>query len=273
MKNLLNLFCAAILILNAAGNAVAADAKYLDLSSLATHDGVEKLGKSYANLPRGQILISVRNNTPFIVRQNANNKVFILGAGGFLPNMPEVVNIPVQDYASKIHFFGQMHFEVPNNRIIGKYVINFDDGNSIDILLDTDRISAQWNTDDHCCNWRQKDLPKATLAWEDSTQAEKRTLLREFVWQNPAPNKKITSIDFVSFKTSASPVLAAITYYPAELTTSCDTPTIKNNLDIQIPFANYQSPLGNVKLRANLEYAGQSNGQLLWRLKDYAQLN
>ncbi len=189
--------------------------------------------------------------------------------------MPDTIKIPLNDYASKIHFFGQIHFEVPNNRIIGKYTINFEEGTSIDILLDTDPSSPQWNADDHCCNWRAKDLTKANLAWEDATQAEKRALIREYVWNNPAPTKKIASIDFSSFKTTANPVLTAITYVTPDngaVSDSCELPTITSNLDIKIPRANYQTLLGNMKLWANFEYVGKdSKDQYLWRLKDFGQ--
>jgi hypothetical protein len=275
MKTLLNALFSGVLLTSAILSNASAEVKYINLSSLANHDGVEKLGKSYANLPRAQTLYSVRKNTPFIINQNANKKIFVLTSGSYIANMPETVTIPVKDYASKIHFFGHIHFEVPNNRIIGKYTINFEDTTSIDVLLDTDPTSPQWNADDHCCNWRAKDLTKAFLAWEDTSQAEKRTLIREFIWDNPAPTKKIASINFVSFKTTANPVLAAITYYTPDGTTpSCETPTVKSNLDIHIPTAQYQSSLGNIKLWADLEYAGQNaSGQLLWRLKDYSTLN
>ncbi|MFI3138085.1 MAG: hypothetical protein QX197_15010 [Methylococcaceae bacterium] len=276
MKLLLKTLVATALLASVVLNNATADVKYVNLSALANHDGQEKLGKSYNNLPREQVLSSVRNATPFIIHQNANKKIFVLASGSYIPNMPDTVNIPLNDYASKIHFFGHIHFETPNNRILGKYSINFEDASSIDVLLDNDSSSSQWNIDDHCCNWRAKDLTKASLAWEDASQSEKRTLIREFVWQNPAPNKKIASIDFVSFKTTANPVLAAITYYTPDGTqlSNCETPTVKSNLDIHIPTATYQSGLGNIKLWADLEYAGQNaSGQLLWRLKDFSQIN
>ena len=56
-------------------------------------------------------------------------------------------------------------------------------------------------------------------------------------------------------------------------TNSCEIEnigTVESNLDIHMPSLNYQSLKGNKNLWADFEYYGQgSNGELLWKLKEY----
>ena len=164
MKNTLNIILA---ILYFCVNSAIAEEKFISLVNFTNHDGVKAIGKSYANLPREQKLFSVTNNTPFIINKSALGTIFVVTSGySSLTNLPDLVNIPVNDYAKKLNFFGQIHFGVPNNRIIGKYTINFEDTTTIDIILDNEQTSPQWNIDDHCCNWRSKNITKASLAWD-----------------------------------------------------------------------------------------------------------
>ncbi len=64
--------------------------------------------------------------------------------------------------------------------------------------------------------------------------------------------------------------------YEAGLTTCSDgsvmTPaTISPELNIHIPVLQYQSPVGSMDLWADFEFAGENNGDMLWKLSDFGQ--
>jgi hypothetical protein len=190
----------------------AAEFKFVDLTPYANHDAVTDWTLNYANLPVNQVLYSARTQTPFSISKSPDNNIFIM-LSGWKKTLPYFVDIVFNDFAKSIHFFGHIHAGVPNNQMIGKYVIHFDDSSVETILLNDDFNSSDWNVDDHCCNWRQEDIAKAELAWKDTSQGGKAALIREFVWNNPTPGKRVTNLEFVSTNTSVSPILAAITYY------------------------------------------------------------
>jgi len=71
-------------------------------------------------------------------------------------------------------------------------------------------------------------------------------------------------------------------YSQEELTSEyqrgCDTcsnggnpAVLLSNANIHIPEVNYESPLGIVKFWIDLEYLGNQNGDLIWKLSDYGQ--
>ncbi|MCD6323452.1 MAG: hypothetical protein J7L77_10580 [Clostridiales bacterium] len=64
----------------------------------------------------------------------------------------------------------------------------------------------------------------------------------------------------------------------AEYQRGCDTcsnggnpAVLLSNANIHIPEVNYESPLGIVKFWIDLEYLGNQNGDLIWKLSDYGQ--
>ena len=117
------------------------------------------------------------------------------------------INISIQALATTFHFIGQIHFGIPNeNSNIGKYTFNYNDASTLDVILDSNSGSSNWSIDDHCCNWRQRDLPMASLAFQEATPIfPKESLLRELIFENPEPDKFIDSIDFVSSGTGVTP--------------------------------------------------------------------
>lgn len=232
-------------------------ANFVDLSGLVNHDGIYMLGKNYNNLPRNTILNSSHDQVPFRINQNAAGKIFVAlrGAPGF-ESYPEAVTVNFQDFAAVIYFFGEIHINLANNLVIGKYIVRYADESTEEIPLDNDSSSPNWNTDDHCCNWRAKDLTKAYLAWEDASQAEKRTLIREFIWVNPNPGKKISSIDFVSNNTSVSPVLCGLTYQPPGPPRTVDLTGLVNHDGVYLLAKNYNNLPRNTMLASQHDNVG-----------------
>jgi len=48
-------------------------------------------------------------------------------------------------------------------------------------------------------------------------------------------------------------------------------PTLLSNVDIHIPEINYESPLGVVKFWVDLQFLGEQEGDLIWKLSDFGQ--
>ena len=179
---------------------------FADLSEVVNHDGLSGIADPYDSLPTNTTLFSLTENTPYQVSENLGNKLVVADTFG--------INISIQDLATTFHFIGQIHFGIPNESSnIGKYRFNYADASTLDVILDSNSGSSNWSIDDHCCNWRQRDLPMASLAFQEATPVNaKESLLRELIFENPEPDKFIDSIDFVSSGTGVTPVLAAITY-------------------------------------------------------------
>jgi len=198
------------------------------------------------------ILYSVSSGTPFKIFTNDDKYRIVLNGNwhGFGEDKPSVVSINFQDVASEIHFFGHCHIGMPTTEIHAKYVIHYEDGSSIEIPLNGDPDSQDYNIDDWCCNWWNKNLTKAVVAWEGTigiwdgnpSKPSKNPLFREFIWQNPYPTMKITSIDFVDTGTVQCPQLLAITYKKAAPTITITTDKFKycpdDPMTISIDIAN-----------------------------------
>ncbi len=179
---------------------------FVDLTGVVNNDGLTGLADPDDSLPTNTTLHTLTENTPYQVSENGANKLVIANIEG--------IDIDIQDFVATFHFVGQIHFGVPNNfDDIGRYVLRYDDGSTLELILNSNSGSSDWNIDDHCCNWRQRDLPMASIAFQEATpQNTKESLLRELVFPNPNPEIFVESIEFVSEGTSVTPVLAAITY-------------------------------------------------------------
>jgi hypothetical protein len=99
---------------------------------------------------------------------------------------------------------------VPEGTVIGNYHVNYEDGSheTIPLVLGED-VRDWWNMD------RSKPVKRGKVVWEGTNPAaqEGNYTLRLYLgaWENPQPNKKVVSIDFVSTDTRASPFCVALT--------------------------------------------------------------
>ena len=189
--------------------------------------------KKYTRLPRGTEIPSLASSVPFKVFENGN-KFFILLSNG------ESKTISFNDYTRRIYFFGHVHAWLPVNILHGKYVIRYVDGTSVDVILDGRRNEPTWNIDDHCCNYSTEPTARAPVAWRDAGQAPKPSLIREFRWDNPTPDKKILNIQFADFdqvnQAERHPMLFAITY--VSYSPPPPPPTCDRHIDLS-PYVNF----------------------------------
>jgi len=197
------------------------DYMFVDLSPYVNENWYDH---SYSpdELQTDTTLYSIYTGTPFKIFTNDDKYRIVLNGdwGGYGTDKPSVVSINFQDDASAIHFFGHCHVGTPTTEIHAKYVIHYEDSSSIEIPLNGDPGSLDYSIDDWCCNWWNKNLTKVVVAWDGTTGIwsgspsvpAKNPLFREFVWQNPYPDKKITTIDFIDTGTVQCPQLLAMTY-------------------------------------------------------------
>lgn len=130
--------------------------------------------------------------------------------------LPEAVNgIPVGRKGKALHFLQAAAFvgSAPGLKI-GEYVMHYENGET----RTADLIYGE-NELDWWVNPAEGHVTKAEEVWLGSNPATRsrgmKTRLIQFTWNNPLPDVTITSIDFVSFLTTSSPMLVAITVEPS----------------------------------------------------------
>lgn len=98
-----------------------------------------------------------------------------------------------------------------------KFVINFEGGSSEELLME-----SNVNSD----NWDQVPAPLAdensAWIWEETAVTVARGGVIATKWENPDPEKRILTVDFVSLNTAAVPALFAITLGGASATVCPD---------------------------------------------------
>ncbi len=167
-------------------------------------------GNNLKPLPRGKQTFA---EIPFHVGDG-----MIQLAGKRAPEWPEAVEgIPVGKKATHIHFLHGTGWGSPgvaDGTVLGHYTVNYEDETSKQIPIVYGEDLRDW--------WQLADTSLATraeTAWTGVNDASKdfrgqRVKLRLFVrsWENPNPDVKIGSIDFVSLNnTVSSPFNIAIT--------------------------------------------------------------
>jgi hypothetical protein len=100
---------------------------------------------------------------------------------------------------------------VADDTVIGKYVVNYDDKTKeeIEIVYGKD-VRDWWFITD------EKGVSRGKVAWtgenEHSAKYEAKIRLYLGTWKNPHPDKKVTTIDYISTKeTAAAPFCVAMT--------------------------------------------------------------
>jgi len=121
-------------------------------------------------------------------------------------NPKEITGIEIGMAAETVYFLHMTGWEatgIPSY----KFVMNFDGGESEELLME-----SNFNSD----NWDQVPAPLADVensawVWEETAVAVARGGLIATLWENPSPGKRIETIDFISLETAAVPALFAIT--------------------------------------------------------------
>jgi hypothetical protein len=144
---------------------------------------------------------------------------FEIGAGFMqlgssnLPNRPaKIEGIKVGRGVKKLHFLHACGYSNPEGKVIAKYVIRYADKSTAEIEVAYGRDVVDW--------WAYPDQmapSKGKVAWEGENEAAKgfnaKIKLYLLTWENPKPDKEVSSIDFVATDTTqgAAPFCVAIT--------------------------------------------------------------
>jgi len=153
---------------------------------------------------------------------NVGKKMIMLGSTAQKTEPAKVDGIVVGRAANRLHFLhangygggpnkeGSAWF-VKDGTTIGNYTVRYEDNTTAEIPI----VYGE-----HTRDWFYQDDPeptKAKVAWSGdndyATARGSKIRVYQMTWENPKPDKKITSIDFVGRKeeTVAAPFVIAIT--------------------------------------------------------------
>ena len=131
--------------------------------------------------------------------------------GSMTLDKPEKVEgIKVEKAFTKLHILHATGYKTDEDKIIGEYTINWDDGSSVTIPIVYGKDVLDW--------WYTEDSPEPTrakVAWkgenEYATSLNSKIRLYLTTWENPKPDKKVKSIEYSSTKeTQCAPFCLAM---------------------------------------------------------------
>jgi hypothetical protein len=138
--------------------------------------------------------------------------VMQLGSSSVEGKPTEIKDIKVGRTFKKLHFLQACGYDTDDDTVIGKYVIHYDDKSTAEAEIVFGRDVVDW--------WAypgRKAPTKGKAVWEGENEASKgfdaKIKLYQMTWENPKPDKKVESIDFVATKPDqpAAPFCVAIT--------------------------------------------------------------
>jgi hypothetical protein len=124
----------------------------------------------------------------------------------------EIKDIKVGRTLKKLHFLQACGYNADDDTVIGKYVVHYDDKSTAEIEIVYGRDVVDW--------WAYPDRKgptKGKAVWEGENEASKgfdaKIKLYLMTWENPKPDKKVETIDFVATNPDqpAAPFCVAIT--------------------------------------------------------------
>jgi hypothetical protein len=205
-----------------AGPAEEEDTVYIDLKGKANHklaDPFHDAGNfKENNLAALEVGVHKLAGVKFKVGES-----FMQLGSTMLPNMPEKFEeIGVNRKLAKLHILHATGWgsaaegdrtHVPDDTVIAKYIIHYDDKTNSEIEVVHGRDVRDW--------WYgegDKTTDRSRVAWTgenpDSKRLNKKLRLFMTTWENPSPNKKIVSIDYVTTdkaKIAGAPFCIAMT--------------------------------------------------------------
>lgn len=109
----------------------------------------------------------------------------------------EFKDIKVGRALKKLHFLQACGYNTDDDTVIGKYVIHYDDKSTAEVEIVYGRDVVDW--------WAYPDRKgptKGKAVWEGENEASKgfdaKIKLYLMTWENPKPDKKVETIDFVA---------------------------------------------------------------------------
>ena len=124
----------------------------------------------------------------------------------------KIEGIKVGRAAQKLHFLQGTGYNTADETVIAKYIINYEDKATTEIEVVYGKHVVDW--------WAypdQKAPTKGKAVWEGENEASKgfeaKIKLYSMTWENPKPDKRIATIDFVATnpEQAAAPFCVAIT--------------------------------------------------------------
>jgi hypothetical protein len=159
-------------------------------------------GNGLAELPRGE-------ETFCRVKFRILDKLIQL-AGTNLPDAPEKAEgIPVNEKATRLYVLHAAQWSAPDSTVIGQFTLHYEGGStaSMPIVYGED-VRDWWASDGGTPVTRGRVVWTGSNVVTDPRNVALRLYLS--VWENPHPDKKIASLDYVSSKTACAPFCVAI---------------------------------------------------------------
>jgi hypothetical protein len=120
-------------------------------------------------------------------------------------SFPErVEGISVAQECRRLHFLQANSWNGPERGEVGRYVVHFADGQTVEFPL-------VYGAELRSMNLSSNPTPRATVAWTGTNAAHQALRLFKTTWENPRPDVAIETLDFISQMTAAAPFVLAIT--------------------------------------------------------------
>jgi hypothetical protein len=184
---------------------------YIDLKPYCNHNRKDDFhsgnypGNNLASLPAGK-------QTFKGVKFQIGDGVVQLGSSNVAGKPEKVEGIKVGRKFGKLSILHATGYSAPDDTVIGKYLINYDDKTTETIEIVFGKDVVDW--------WAYPGRAEPTrgkIAWEGENEPAKgfeaKIRLYLTIWQNPHPKKKVVTIDYVATAqdTGAAPFCVAMT--------------------------------------------------------------
>ncbi|HEV7300135.1 MAG TPA: endo-1,4-beta-xylanase [Tepidisphaeraceae bacterium] len=192
-----------------------AKAQYIDLSTVANQSltdtrandgagGWADMGQhNLGTLPTGK---QVMGGVPFSLLASPDDNAracLILGDAKRKQLPRQIAGIPVQQRLERIGFLHTaMYAEAPDDEVLGEYVVRYDDGSTQTVPIRQNRDLRDW----YLAGRREGGLAPAYVHTDE--MSHERGLFVT-LWQNPHPQRPISTIDFQSKGNAVLVLLAA----------------------------------------------------------------
>jgi hypothetical protein len=159
----------------------------------------------FANLPQGLVKLQ-RVNVTFDIR----GRIQLRRKGSNIPFPIRVDGIKVDQVCRSIHFLCGTTRSASPGLEIGSFEVRYSDGQSNRIPILYGKPVQDWWFDP------KKPQPEDARVWEGPSQLslsqnKQRVRLYDLRWDNPLPDVRIATLDFVSALSDSAPFLIAIT--------------------------------------------------------------
>ena len=123
----------------------------------------------------------------------------------------KIVGIKVGRQCVSVHFLHATAWTTPAGTQIGRYVLHFAGGSTIEIPIVYGEDILDWSVDSRETNRAAVKASRAIAIETGRNEAARDTRLFKTMWTNPNPELLLDSIDYLSAMTEAAPFLIGIT--------------------------------------------------------------